>query len=172
MRLRGYNLGSGQRPFFSTPEIEWINVDAQARWNPDWVGDAAHTPYPDGSADYVVLHHCYEHAGLGEADDMIRESHRLLKPGGSLIVTVPDIRELAKGFLAGRLDTITYAITLYGAFMGDEADRHKFGYDRDLLIENLSKPCSWSKVAGFDWRPIPSASVAQDWWILGVECVK
>ena len=173
--MKGINCGSGQRPFTSVPEvIEWINVDAVAHEGmpaPDLVCDGAHLPYGGSVADYFVLNHVYEHSGLGEADGLIHEAWRVLKPKGSLIVTVPNLRALAEGWIAGKIDTITYAINLYGAYMGHDADRHKFGYDYDLLVKSLG--CSpWRTIKPFDWRFIPGASIPQDWWILGVECLK
>ena len=171
----GVNAGSGQRPFTSTPECQWINVDKLARPDmptPDIVCDAAKIPMEDGALDYFVLHHTFEHAGLGEGDGMIREAHRLLKSGGALIVCVPDLRALATGWLQGKIDTITYAINLYGAYMGNDEDRHKFGYDYPLLYKCLDSAAKWGSICPFDWREIPGASIAHDWWILGVECKK
>lgn len=169
----GLNVGSGQRPFDQSKG--WVNIDKVIRENmphPDLEADGAHLPIADEYADYYVLNHVYEHEGLGEADGLIREARRVLKKGGSLIVTVPDIRELAKGFLQGKLDTTTYAITLYGAFMGSDADRHRFGYDAETLRKALSSACEWSVVKPFDWRTIIGSSIPCDWWIAGVECVK
>ena len=174
--MRGLNVGAGQRPFSNVPEvIEWANVDKvwhKGMPEPDLICDGAHLPFGGSQADYFVLNHVYEHEGLGEGDGLIQEAWRVLKPGGSLIVTVPDLRELAKGLIQGRLDTITYAITLYGAFMGHEEDRHKFGYDYNLLAECLQKCSPWREVKKFDWREIPGSSIPKDWWIAGVECVK
>jgi predicted SAM-dependent methyltransferase len=113
-----------------------------------------------------------EHSGLGEADGVVREMWRVLKPGGSLLVFVPDLRELAMAWLTEKLDTITYAISLYGAYMGHDEDRHKFGYDRELLTGCLSRCCEWKEVKPFDWRTIPGADCARDYWVLAIECVK
>jgi predicted SAM-dependent methyltransferase len=175
MSQLGLNVGSGQRPFTTNYDVHWINVDKIAHEGmtpPDLIADGAHLPFAEQSADYVVLNHVYEHSGLGEADCLISEAYRVLKFGGSLIVTVPDLRELAMAWLTERLDTITYAITLYGAFMGHDEDRHKFGYDYELLSTNLSKVASWSEVKRFDWRKIPGSSIPKDYWIAGCECIK
>jgi predicted SAM-dependent methyltransferase len=171
----GLNVGSGQRPFTSTPEVEWCNVDKIAHEGmpaPDLIADGANLPFEDGSVDYFVLNHVYEHFGLGEADSLVKEAFRVLCPGGSLIITVPDMRELAVAYLSKRLDNITYAITLSGAYMGHEEDRHKFCYDRELLTDCLSKASQWREVKPFDWRLIPGSSIPMDYWILGVECLK
>lgn len=163
------NLGSGQRPFGEG----WTNVDAQERWSPDVVADGAHMPmFSDASADIIVLHQCLEHAGCNEGTAMLQECYRILAPGGSLIVSVPEMRELAKAWIRGQLDTQVYMTNVYGAYMGDEADRHRWGFDSLSLATYLMSVAPWSKVKTFDYRPIENASIAADFWILALECLK
>lgn len=166
------NIGSGQRPFHSTPDIRWVNIDSQSKWNPDLVCDGSRLPYPQGIVDMVVLHHVLEHFGCGESASLIREIHRVLIPGGSLIITVPNMDELARGWMTGRITTQVYLTNVYGAYMGDEADRHKWGFDRPSLMGFLLECAEWELALPFDWREIPGADIARDWWILGVECRK
>ena len=171
----GLNIGSGQRPFTTTPEIEWINIDRVAHEGmppPDLEWDGANLLYAAGVVDYFVLHHVLEHFGCGEGAGLIREAHRVLKPGGSLLIFVPDLRALAERWLAGGLTTQIYATNLYGAYMGYEEDRHKWGFDGASLEEFLKASAEWSEVKPFDWRPIPGTDIARDFWILGMECVK
>lgn len=165
MRL---NLGSGQRPFAKP----WINVDAQERWKPDLVADCTHLPYADGSCDMIVFSHVLEHFGCGEGLSVLKESYRLLATGGSLIVAVPNLRALAQNWLMGKLDTETYIINLYGAYMGDEADRHKFGFVEETLRDEIKRAGAWHSVLPFDWRAISGMDVGKDWWVLCLEAVK
>jgi len=168
------NVGSGQRPFTTIPgEVQWINIDSVQRPEmptPDLVCDGAHLPFQDNSVDYFVLHHVLEHFGCGEGESLIKEAHRVLKPGGSLLVFVPDLEALAIRWLDGGLSTQIYVTNLYGAYMGDEADRHRWGFDEQSLREFLSM-MRW-EVKPFNWRHIPGADIAKDFWILGAECVK
>lgn len=50
-------------------------------------GDATSLPVPDGCADAVLLLDILEH--LGEPDRAVAEAHRVLHPGGVVIVSVP-----------------------------------------------------------------------------------
>jgi len=168
------NLGSGQRKF-GTPEHPWLNVDCNPKWEPDLLADGADLSIiASDTAEYVVLHHVLEHFGLGEADAMLKECYRILAPGGSLIVCVPDLRELARAWLRGKINDYIYCVNLYGAYMDDEADRHKFGYSENSLGLTLVT-CTdkvWHSVKPFDWREIEGANIAKDWWILAMEAVK
>tara|TARA_R110000868_G_scaffold167806_2_gene402267 strand:- start:2 stop:508 length:507 start_codon:yes stop_codon:yes gene_type:complete len=166
---KSINLGSGQRPFAAP----FINVDINPKWNPDVVADGAHMPmFEDGSVDLIVAHHVAEHYGCGESQPVFAECNRILRPGGSLIVCVPDMRSLAKAWLKGDISTQIYLTNIYGAFMDDEADRHKWGFIRETLTDTLM--CShFRDVKMFDWRKIPGADIAgPDFWILAMEAVK
>ena len=171
------NVGSGQRRF-GTPECPWVNVDINPRWNPDIVADGATMNMDSDSAEVIVLHHTLEHYGCGEADMLIRNCHRILKPGGSLLVFVPDMDALARAWIAGKIPTQVYMTSVYGAFMDSDADRHRWGFTRLTLGEfltqcrNPSRDLPWSDLRLFDGRLIPGADIAQDWWILGVEAIK
>lgn len=167
------NVGSGQRPF-GRP---FVNVDVNPRWKPDIVADGASMPmFEDGSAEIIVLHHVLEHAGCGEAAPMIRECHRILKPSGSLLVFVPDMRALATRWLTRQITDQIYFTNVYGAYMNDEADRHKWGYTRESLVHFLRdsiNPSRWDSVLPFDWRKIEGADIAgPDFWIAGMEAIK
>lgn len=167
------NIGSGQRRFEGHG---WINVDCVSRPGqvPDLICDVGteRLPYEDETMDYVVLHHQYEHMGLGEGHGLIREAHRVLRKGGSLIVTVPDMEALAKRWLHADIDNYIYMVNVYGAYQGEPGDRHKWGYNFGYLKQDLDSAAEWLHAKLFDFRHIQGADIAQDWWILGVECVK
>lgn len=171
--MKGINAGSGQRPFDA--ETGWINVDVNPKWKPDVVGDWNDLSWCESdSLDYVVSHHSLEHVGCGEGDGFVREAWRVLKPGGSLLVFVPDSKALCQRFLLGQIDEYTFNVNMYGAYMGDEADRHKWSYSGEALYRYLKQGVGvrWRDVHAFNWRSIAGADIAQDWWILGTEAVK
>lgn len=170
----GLNLGSGQRPFGEG----WINVDKvhhEGMPKPDLICDGTDLPDLWGNQfEYVCLHHVLEHFGCGEGKTLVNEAHRVLKPGGSLLVFVPDLSKLAKGWLEGRISDQIYMTNLYGAYMGHEEDRHRWGFSRNSLVEFLDASVSnvWDQIRVWDNPRIPGADIAWDWWILGIEAIK
>jgi ubiquinone/menaquinone biosynthesis C-methylase UbiE len=142
---------------------------------PDVIGNACYLRFSNASFDYVVLHHVLEHLWRSEAPSALREAHRVLCPGGSCIVIVPDIRELAVRWLARMLkdgDTEMFTHCM-GAYMGSVEDLHKWHYTPESLARALEDAGQWSTIKVFDWRQIPGADIAsKDFWFHGVEAVK
>jgi len=169
------NIGSGQRRFDNAHG--WVNIDRISRppdQVPDFICDVGkeRLPYQDGTVDMVVLHHVLEHFGCGEGVALIQECHRVLRYGGSLQIFVPDMQALAMAWLdEGRISTQVYMTNVYGAYQGEESDRHKWGYDFVSLSAHLKDSCKWRVIMSprYDF---PGADIAKDWWILGMECVK
>lgn len=182
MAKLGLNIGSGQRRFSDLAfTVDWRNVDCVSRppdQVPDVICDAGkeRLPFDDDTVDYVVLHHVLEHFGCGKGDAVIKESFRVLKEGGSLFVFVPDLRQLAKRWLAGEIDDFIFMVNCYGAYQGCDGDRHKWGYDQAGLEKYIGgigqAGLTWLTVKPFNWRTIPGAAFARDWWVAAVECIK
>lgn len=176
------NAGSGQRPH----GFGWVNLDIQPKWagaarekGGDFVCcDMARMPFPSASAVMVVANQTLEHCGCGDGKPFIAEAYRVLRPDGSLIVTVPHMRELARAWLAGRMpngDAMTdylFFVNTYGAYISDNADRHKWGFSPESLRDLLAYSAPWRQIKPFDWRRIPEGDVPRDWWILSAEAVK
>lgn len=163
------NLASGQRPFAKP----WTNVDCQPRWNPDVLTDIRDMPmFVDSSASMIVGHHCIEHLHMADADRMLRECHRILEPGGSLILLWPNLKALATRWLTGRINDFTFFVNCMGADMGDPADIHRWHYTLFGMVDKLKSCGKWNWIQEFDWRPIPGADIAKDFWIQGVEAMK
>ena len=84
------NLGSGERPMSG-----YVNIDWQKAEGVDVVHDLNVFPYPftDGQFDEVYASHVLEH--LDKPFLIMKELHRILKPGGVLRVKVP---QFSRGF--------------------------------------------------------------------------
>ena len=163
------NLASGQRPFGSG----WTNCDIQERWYPHVICDMRGMPqFSDDSAEIIVIHQGLEHLLLHEATACLKECHRILAPGGSLLVFVPDIYALVTAWLSGKIDDYILMVNLYGAYMQDSADSHKWGWVPKTLAKHMKEAAPWREVKPFDWREILDANLARDWWVLSMEAVK
>lgn len=70
-----------------TPER--IQLDSEPRYTEHDVL-AGPLPYPDDTFDGVLASHCVEHWDCQQAVTVMKECRRVLKPGGCLLVSVPD----------------------------------------------------------------------------------
>jgi len=94
MRL---NIGAGNK------RIEgYTGVDAVARPAADIVANADAIPLPDASVDEIMAIHLLEHVHVWQAPQLLREWHRLLKPGGLLVLELPDLVKCCRNILDGR----------------------------------------------------------------------
>jgi predicted SAM-dependent methyltransferase len=51
-------------------------------------------PLPSNSFDYVFSEHMIEHVNYNDGLKMLRESHRIMKPGGKIRISTPDLKFL------------------------------------------------------------------------------
>jgi predicted SAM-dependent methyltransferase len=81
----------------------WVNIDRVARV-PGTVTDVCPTalPYPDGSVTEILAEHLFEHFTFAEEAAVWREVARVLRPGGTLTVEVPDFEWVCATFLTAR----------------------------------------------------------------------
>jgi predicted SAM-dependent methyltransferase len=83
----------------------WINIDHYAGL-PGVTEDvdATDMPYADGSVDAILAEHVLEHFSLAEERLVWREMARVLRPGGTLTVEVPDFEWVCSTFLSANDD--------------------------------------------------------------------
>jgi SAM-dependent methyltransferase len=93
-RKRLLDLGCGIKPFehiyrgYSESSIGMdVSQTPHGTQMVDVIYDGTQIPIPDGECDYVLCTEVLEH--VPEPKDFLREIHRVLKPGGVLIMTVP-----------------------------------------------------------------------------------
>jgi predicted SAM-dependent methyltransferase len=103
----------------------------------DHVGNAADLQrFPDGTFTALYSSHVLEHLDYkGELQAGLREWHRVLAPGGTLYVSVPDLAVLAKLFLADGLtlnDRFMVVKMIFGGHV-DKHDYHQVGFDFGIL---------------------------------------
>ncbi len=178
------NLASGQRPF---PK-PWVNVDLIEQFDGegnqyalDVKTDACDlSMFDDNSVDIIVAHHLVEHIALHDISRYVTEWYRVLRPGGILAVFVPNLKELDRAWVEGRIDTYIHNVNTYGAYQGHVEDLHKWGYDSTELHDRLSgwdganRSIPWSEIGSPNMGDTryDGANIAHDWWILEAEFKK
>jgi predicted SAM-dependent methyltransferase len=158
------DFGSGPWP---NPLAD-IHVDRDGSFpHVDVVHNLIITPYPfgDGIADTIFLHDVIEHITVFNIRVVLKECYRILKPGGILDITCPDVswiaervvnndwKDKAHGEWLNRYPTdfenaMSY---LFGGFYTlGEFDKpgmgHVAGYNYAALSVLLGKCASWSLV--------------------------
>lgn len=173
------NLASGQRPF---PK-PWINIDIKDQGYPvDILTDAKDlNMFKNESVDIIVAHHLVEHIPIHELENYVSEWHRVLKKGGILAVFVPNLKEINRAWLEGRIDTYIHNVNTFGAYQDSVHDLHKWGYDREELINRIKCKVHNEDYFKFDFNvfdydPLDDrylgSNIAQDWWILSLQFIK
>ena len=108
---------------------------------------ADNLPFEDASVTEVYSRHVLEHFGLREAVDVLLEWRRVLEPGGTVYIIVPNLIWHLHQVVSGSHDSF-YSKTSgkndrywgMGSIFGwqqDAHDYHKFGYWPELLTDLL-----------------------------------
>lgn len=133
------NLGSGDAPLPG-----FLNVDAlSSAPGVDLVADVSKPlPLEDGSVDLLYASHLLEHFPHAQTVDLLRNWRRLLRPGGSLMVAVPDLEVIAR-MLIERPGWFTppnapWVGAIYGG-QKDEFDFHRAGFTAPWLAYLLTQ---------------------------------
>jgi predicted SAM-dependent methyltransferase len=109
-------------------------------------------PFPSESVNRLYSSHLFEHLTYQEGQALLKESLRVLKPGGTFSVCVPNARIYIEGYLGIRQvptefygwkeafnETTAIDAVNYVAYMGGE---HKYMFDQENLLRIL-------EIAGF-----------------------
>ena len=138
----------------------WLSSDLEPK-SPEFLYlDATKTfPIEDDSFDYVWSEHQFEHIGYLDGLAMLRECHRVLKPGGRLRIATPDL-EVQTRLIGSELDDdqrhyVTFMVdTFLPEYVASGSGRrhpsfvvnnaflawdHRFLYDKETLTDSLTQ---------------------------------
>jgi ubiquinone/menaquinone biosynthesis C-methylase UbiE len=124
---------------------DYTNVDVtDVAGKPDILADARDIPLEDGCADELMCIHGLEHFYQWEADDLFIEWKRLLKPGGVLVLELPNFRKACENVVANRMIGKHPDQGTLWSFYGDPRTKnpymtHRWGYDPASLTALLKK---------------------------------
>jgi predicted SAM-dependent methyltransferase len=168
---RAINLGCGDQHFDSTPEIEWLNMDLDARdGKVEIAGDVSkELPFPAETFDLIVASHIVEHIEMSIVKDVIADWMRCLKKDGHLIITVPNARALAERYVTQDISHFIFSINMTGPYHGKETDHHAWTYDYAELADRVSDNFLFRELKEEDLETLNlKGKVAMDWWIIGI----
>jgi predicted SAM-dependent methyltransferase len=73
----------------------WLNSDYMPRQSEQLYLDATQPfPFPSQRFDYIFSEHVIEHLWYRDGLAMLRESYRVLKPGGRIRISTPNLRQI------------------------------------------------------------------------------
>ncbi|MDX2254568.1 MAG: methyltransferase domain-containing protein [Pseudanabaenaceae cyanobacterium bins.39] len=127
---------------------DWKIFDIEKRDEVDFVGDAADlSQFEDESVDAIYASHVLEHFHHSLNYELVftlAEWHRVLKKGGQLMISVPDIKTLSWLYSRPNLDLQTRFHIMAMMFGGqtNQYDVHRVGFDFDIL-------CMYLREVGF-----------------------
>jgi predicted SAM-dependent methyltransferase len=170
------NVGCGYpgrrrlHPRFHGPEWREVRLDINPAVEPDIVCSITEmTPVPDGSMDAIWCSHNLEHLYRYEVPAALGEFYRVLRPGGLVCLTLPDLQRVAALVVDDQLETQAYMspsgpITALDIIFGHMASvargdldmAHKSGFTRSTLRKLLDS-------AGFDRIEIRQGSSFDLW---------
>lgn len=102
-------------------------------------------PLEDGCAEEVCSFHFLEHVYRWEAPALLAEFRRLLRPGGRLVLELPNLEAAARNLLAGKNDQMAMW-PLYGDPSHlDPYMCHRWGYTPGT-VRALLEECGFTKI--------------------------
>lgn len=135
------NIGSGIRPL-STPENEWADLDIRETidlmngksYTPDIVANCMKIPVKSGTFEEVLAHSVLEHFNKKEFRFCLAEWYRVLKSGGKIVISVPDMKLVAHSLLeaVGQRKVENIINLIYGEQNYLE-NQHKWGFTEETL---------------------------------------
>jgi len=93
----------------------------------------------DGAADLLQALHVIEHVYLWEVDALLAEWKRMLKPGGALVLELPNIEAAARNLLAGMNDQMCMWPLFGDPGHKDPFMCHRWGYTPNTIVALLEK---------------------------------
>ena len=148
---------------------DWDAMDMIDRPHVNILHDARELPLPieDNSYDLVYMSHFLEHIPWTQTNSFLQEIHRIVKPGGSVEIWVPDLEKLVQAYLNPKLnkndgwykyneekDPVKWFNGRLFTYGPGEENFHRAAFDRSYLERCLVNagftPSKLEKPRGYD----------------------
>lgn len=122
------NIGCGDKIL-----PNYINVDVRPMTGVDVVHDLNQPlPFADNYADFILASDVLEHFPMAQTDSLLKDWARVLKPGGSIHVRVPNMELICERLYKSVIDPKELIILIYGG-QEYEFNFHKAGFTKPML---------------------------------------
>lgn len=139
----------------------FINVDIRPDVEPDLVDDVFKLEKVENdSVDLVYSSHVLEHSNRKQSMEALTRWHQVLKPGGVLRISVPDLEAVFAAYFYHQ-DLRLLQNFLYGSQKHDY-DFHYTGWDFKTLKEDLES-VGFKDVHRYDWKTTPPHDYIDDY---------
>jgi glycosyltransferase involved in cell wall biosynthesis len=126
------NLGCGSKLMPGFVNVDLYNPDAELKM------DVRKLNLKDNTAQELHAYHVFEHFSPFEVNDILTEWLRVLKPGGKLVMEMPDLLENCKRFEESDKNGKYQLLNcIYGTTMPKGVPGHLFGWYDEILFDHL-----------------------------------
>lgn len=139
---------------------DWLHIDGEAFPHVSVVTDRLDIlPFASECAELIYCSHAIEYFDREEIVPVLQEWRRILKPGGTLRLAVPDFEAMISLYNDCIVDLKDILGPLYGKMkMGNKTIYHKTVYDFQSLDELLRK-VGFKNIGPWDWHTTEHAHV-------------
>jgi ubiquinone/menaquinone biosynthesis C-methylase UbiE len=131
------NLGCGERHlegYINIDAFVWKGPDGQKGKEPDVRMDIRKLEFPDNTADEILAVHVIEHFRYSEVLDILKEWYRVLKPGGKLVLELPDLSKCIGNLIRYPNNATMSLLGIYGDPRSQhDVLVHKWGWTPETL---------------------------------------
>ena len=138
--------------------VGFTNIDIRPETNCDVVDDIAVLKnITNESTELIYACHVLEHFGRIQYKEVLKRWTEVLKPGGILRVSVPDLMKVSKMHASGKYPLKKLLGFLYGGQTYNE-NFHYVGFDFDMLKEDFEE-LGYTDVKLWDWKEVDHGTI-------------
>ena len=145
--IRKIQLGSGTNRYEG-----WLNTDLYPKGGNTYLDVTSPLPIKSDSFDYIFSEHMIEHISFQDAERLLSESYRILRPGGKIRIATPDLSHYLSLFRENKsLQQKEYIDWMHSNWINKAGIKYK----NESFILNLAMH-SWGHLFIFDFNTLNS----------------